>query len=148
MKGGRGNSEVLGPKAGSIGKKKAASLPLEIELKAEQDAIRIKLDGDEALVRSGEFSKWFRPEFFRGHLRQGPGPVPFLPGRIESVALVSYADSDRSLGAGLPDQFTRRPGREKWPTESVGYHTMGMPEDTNALNEGHLDEKAFLEKLP
>jgi predicted AlkP superfamily phosphohydrolase/phosphomutase len=128
-------------------KSSASPLSVPLQLEAKGDGARLTLDGHEVDLAVGRWSDWIRLRFrfagfasvegmVRANLQQGfPRPLLYLsPINIDPLApavpISAPADYAQRLAATIGD-----------------YHTLGMPEETWALNQGHLDERAWLDMV-
>lgn len=116
--------------------------PLEIELGESQ--IHCRLGGRSFTLEEGRWSDWAHLEFKVGFLRTIGGMVRFY---LESVhpefnlymTPVNFANHTKSPPLSYPL------GYGKQLAEQVGpYATLGLAEDSNALNEGLISESGFL----
>jgi len=132
------------PRRGKDGSEASAILPFS--LLREPNGVRLEIGGQRVLLRQGEFSEWIPVEFKLGRLRRASGICRFYLKRVEPE-LELYAspiniDPERpALPVSHPFVYSmylaKRLGR---------YATLGLAEDTWALNEGVLDDDAFLDQ--
>ncbi len=123
----------------------ALSVPLTLEANAA--GARLVLDGNAVDLETGRWSDWIRVRFrfagfagidgmLRANLQEGfPRPLLYLSPiqvdpRAPAIAVSAPADYAPRLAEAIGD-----------------YHTLGMPEETWALNQGHLDEAAWLDMV-
>lgn len=136
-------TEVMGPKFSSFGRKVTATLPLKIRINSDQGSVSLTLAGDSDTVKVGSFSKWFRPKFSQGFISSARGICKFYVGGINPLRLhVSPIEVDPQepvYPISNPDGYA-----SELALKSGLFHTLGMPEDTNAVGENHMDEKGFL----
>jgi predicted AlkP superfamily phosphohydrolase/phosphomutase len=129
---------------------KQASQPLTVPLSIEANGpsqVRIGLDGTELSLSVGEWSDWVPLRF----------SVAWLVGIRAMVRL--------HLVSGFPDlrlyvspinidprdavqPISSPPGYAEELAERIGlYHTLGMPEETWSLNEGMINDRAYLDMV-
>lgn len=127
-------------------KPNAPALDLPLRIAVSTDSAVIELDGETRDLRVGEWSDWW-PVRFRFGLGSIAGMVRMYlsTGYPRPSLYVSPIQADPydpvvalSSPRGFAPELAERIGR---------YHTLGMPEETWSLNQGHLDEQAFLEMV-
>jgi predicted AlkP superfamily phosphohydrolase/phosphomutase len=121
-----------------------ARTSLRISLHDTDSALTITVGDETCSLRVGQWSPWVRVRFDVGVLRHAWGTCRF---HLQSVApdLRLYAtpvqvDSfDPAFPISWPDSYAAD------LAGAIGaYGTLGIPEDTNALNDGCLEDDAFL----
>jgi predicted AlkP superfamily phosphohydrolase/phosphomutase len=141
----KATTEVLGPKFSRLGRKVASTLSLELEVNSDQGKVVLNLDKDSDTISVGSFSKWFRLEFSQGFLSSVRGICRFYLGGLNPLRLYLTPLQVDPLEPIFP--ISTPAGLGKALAEEYGlFNTLGMPEDTNALVDDHLDEKGFLEQ--
>lgn len=132
---------------GPIHPLKPESGPMQVPLTIDPDGngVRIRLDESETRLAPGEWSGWLTVRFHYF----GPAAVP---GTVRLYLASGYPDlrlyvSPIQIDPRDPVVPLSSPsGYAKDLAETIGlYHTIGMPEETWSLNEGHLDDRAWLE---
>jgi predicted AlkP superfamily phosphohydrolase/phosphomutase len=122
----------------------ALSLPLTIH--ARTDGARITIGDETRELAVGHWSDWW-PLHFKYTLGSIPGMVRVrliegFPRPLLYVSPIHADPADSALPLTSPADYARelsaRIGR---------YHTLGMPEETWSLNQGHLDEAGFLDMV-
>lgn len=145
FKNGKAVSEVIGPKVAKLTGESNATAPLEIEIIQDKNSVRLTLDGDSDTIEIGSNSKWFRPKFSVGLLSSARGICKFYLGGINPLRLhmtpVEVDPKSPVFPISAPEDFSGKLA-EEWGL----FHTLGMPEDTNAVIEDHLDEEGFLKQ--
>ena len=128
-------------------KPEAPALSVPLELTASEDGATLTVDGTPHGLRTGEWSDWIRvrfgmglfgsvPGMFRAHLSEGfPRPLLY-------ISPLQADPLDSALPISAPADFAPQlAGR-------IGtFHTLGMPEETWALDQGHLGESAWLDMV-
>lgn len=120
-------------------------LSVALEVAPRDGGVDVALDGHAVTLRTGEWSDWIPLRFsFAGvlgvhgmvrlHLN---APLPALALYVSPIQ-ADPTDPDLPISAppGYARELARRIGR---------FHTLGMPEETWSMNQGHLDERAWLE---
>jgi predicted AlkP superfamily phosphohydrolase/phosphomutase len=143
-KGGYSGS-IRGPKNTMIERGGHLELPFRLKVSG-QDSVTLEIGGDKYKLRAGEYSPWV-PLVFR---------APFgITVRGIARFLFTYTAAGLSLYMTPINIDPEQPALPiSHPTyyatylaKLLGeYSTLGMAEDTWALNEGAIDEKAFLEQ--
>ena len=125
----------------------APPLGVPLTLQANGDGARLTLDGHDVDLEIGRWSDWIRISFgfagfssvegmVRANLQQGfPRPLLYLSPinidpRAPAVPISAPPEYAQQLAVAIGD-----------------FHTLGMPEETWALNQGHLDEDAWLDMV-
>lgn len=128
---------------------KPGAPPLSVELRLEPagDRVRVRLGDADIELKQGEWSDWITVDFdyfgpasvagiVRLHLVQAYPRVELY------VSPIQIDPRDPVVPLSSP------PGYAETFAEAHGlYHTIGMPEETWSLNEGHLSDQAWLEMV-
>lgn len=122
-------------------------LNVALKLEPRSDGALLTLDGTPTTLRTGQWSGWLRLRFSAGiagsiggmtraYLREGfPRPLLYL-------APLQADPQEPALPLSAPPDYAAQ------LASRIGdYHTLGMPEETWALNQGHLDEEAWLQTV-
>lgn len=125
----------------------APPLSVPLTLEAHGDGARLVLDGHAVVLEKGRWSDWIRVRFgfagfagidgmLRANLQEGfPRPLLYL-------SPIQVDPRSPAIAVSAPADYATR------LAEAIGdYHTLGMPEETWALNQGHLDEAAWLDMV-
>lgn len=119
-------------------------IPIKIVTDAEHSRITINIDGSSYTVREREWSSWIKLRFNIGLLRHVSGICRFYLRSIKPetelyLSPIQIDPEEPAFPISYPDGYATELARE------VGnYHTLGIPEDTNALNDNCFDEEVFL----
>jgi predicted AlkP superfamily phosphohydrolase/phosphomutase len=128
------------------GKNSFLELPVEINIDQESKHISIVIDQKhEVSLKLGEWSDWVPITFKLGLMKKINGIVKFYLNELEPEfgLYMSPINLDPSKPAF---RFTNPSELSQKLYDSVGYFaTIGMPEDTKALEKGHISEDAFYE---
>ncbi|HVZ66674.1 MAG TPA: alkaline phosphatase family protein [Patescibacteria group bacterium] len=124
------------------GKKKTVRIPIEFKILG--DIVEIKIQKSLIKLKVGEFSEWVNLEFRIDFLNVKRGIAKFY---IKSVAPdlevylspINLDPISPSMAISYPENFSK-----ELSLKLGNFSTLGFPHDTWALEEGVLDEKAFL----
>ncbi len=143
---GRGWRGVIeGPTDGLNGERRSLTLPFTIEPTAT-DAAKVRLNGQVISLRLGEFTDWVTLTFKAGLGSKVKGICRLLlTEQGENCSLyvspINIDPENPALPISHPAYYA------KYLAKLIGtYCTLGMAEDTWALNEGVLNEDAFLKQ--
>lgn len=137
--------ELVGPANTLRADEKPMTLPLRVYLNGK-DSVKIEINGEKIELRVGESSEWIRITFNAGWGVKVNGIVRFFLKSIEPYfglyATPINIDPDKpALPISHPVYYSSYLAKVIGP-----YATLGLAEDTWALNEGILTEDAFLEQ--
>lgn len=124
----------------------ATPLSLPLILQFDADGAQIELGGQTRRLAVGEWSDWWPLQFEHG-LGSIPGMVRLqlistLPRPQLYVSPIQADPTEPVLPLSAPPEYAPA------LAERIGrYHTLGMPEETWSLNQGHLPEQAFLQMI-
>jgi predicted AlkP superfamily phosphohydrolase/phosphomutase len=140
------DSAIPGP-AHPLYPAQALSLPIRILRQAEADRVQIVIDGNVLSLSVGQWSDWqpihYRflgfgriPGMLRLYLESGFPKLRLYvsPVQVDPLNPAFTISAPASAAAALATRIGR-------------YHTLGMPEETWAFNQGHLDEQAWLDSV-
>ena len=135
-------TEVSGPLVSSFSWRKEAPIPMIIELFDRH--ITCNIDGKKTEVREGCWSDWVVVNFKTNFMSSITGIVKFFLKRLNKgfelyMTPVNIAPGDRTFRISAPLEYSIELNNALGP-----FATVGMPEDTNALNDGVIGEDAFL----
>lgn len=121
-----------------------SQVPMEISIAEQAPAATITIAGNSYTIREREWSDWIPLRFRLGALRHVSGACRlYLDSTKPELRLYL---SPVQVDPGKPAFPISYP--EEYATELAhsigGYSTLGIPEDTNALSDGCLDDEAFL----
>jgi len=125
----------------------AATEPFSVSVDPLESAAKIAVQGQEFVLREGEWSDWIRVEFqlvpFFGNVK---GMCRFYLKQAHPrfqlyVSPMNIDPADPALPISTPSSYSRL------LSDEVGeFHTQGIAEDTKALSDGMLDDKEYLEQ--
>ncbi|MCU1258286.1 MAG: type phosphodiesterase/nucleotide pyrophosphatase [Bryobacterales bacterium] len=121
-----------------------STVPFRLIPTATATEMRLEVGGTALTVRVGEYTPWIRLRFRTGRWRKTPGIVRFLlTSKDPEISLyltpVEIDPENPALPISHPGFYA------VYLAKLLGsFATLGMAEDTWALNEGAIDEDAFL----
>jgi predicted AlkP superfamily phosphohydrolase/phosphomutase len=137
---------ILGPRKASVsGKAEYIKIPFKVEIdKHNSDTIKVTLQEKTSELKLHTWSEWQEVTFDLGFLKKVKGIFKFyLVENADEFSLYASAVNFDPTEPFLPISAPKSYAEEL--KEELGYfYTLGMPMDTWAVNEGRLDEKAFL----
>ncbi len=125
----------------------APALTVPLQLVSENGAVRLSLGGQTRLVKVGEWSPWIHLHFDFAGAGSVAGMVRVylienFPRPLLYVSPINIDPSDPAAPITAP------PGYAAELARSIGdFHTLGMPEETWALNQGHMTEQGWLDMV-
>jgi len=118
--------------------------PLEITVDRERGRVTLSVGGQSHDIAQGQWSGWIRVRFKPVPFKQVWGICKFFPQAIDPylklyLSPVQADPQQPAFPISYPDKYAAGLAAE------VGcYATLGIPEDTNALIDGCIDDDAFL----
>jgi predicted AlkP superfamily phosphohydrolase/phosphomutase len=125
----------------------AATKPFSVAIDPLESVAKIAVQGQEFVLRKGEWSDWVRVEFqlipFFGNVR---GMCRFYLKQAHPrfqlyVSPINIDPAEPALPISTPSSYSRL-----LSDEAGEFHTQGIAEDTKALSDGMLDDKEYLEQ--
>ncbi|MBI5410327.1 MAG: alkaline phosphatase family protein [Nitrospirae bacterium] len=134
---------IPGPNIVKLTARDEAKADIDINISSDTE-IDINIDGKRFIVNKGEWSEWLEVKFKVGLMRTASGIVKFYLNRINPefelyMSAVQINPKDPAFIISSPDGYIQELANELGP-----FYTLGMPEDTKALEEGRTDEEAFI----
>jgi predicted AlkP superfamily phosphohydrolase/phosphomutase len=124
----------------------APALSLPLKMTARTDGARVELGEETRELVLGEWSDWWPVHFSYG-LGSIPGMLRMrltagFPRPLLYVSPIQADPSNSALPLSAPPEYAAE------LAERIGrFHTLGMPEETWSLNQGHLDEAGYLDMV-
>jgi predicted AlkP superfamily phosphohydrolase/phosphomutase len=137
-------TSISGPVVSRLTGRKPAEIPMKIRPDYEDSEITLEIDGSSYRVKEGEWSAWIPLKFEIGLLSHANGICRFYLTRLRPelelyLSPIQVDPSNPTFTVSYPKEYSGELARE------IGtYHTLGIPEDTNALVENRYGEEAFL----
>ena len=136
------NSQVFGP----LGNDKN---PIEkpIQIKTDTNRSIIIVDGKEYPVKVGEWSDWIKIKFKVGLMKKVSAITRAYLFSVEPefkmyLGPIQIDPENPIVDFSYPSKYSKE------LISAIGlYNTLGMPEDTNALNENAITDNVFLEQI-
>lgn len=125
----------------------APPLSIPMQLAASPDGATLTLDGQPHALKLQKWSPWIRVKYSMGLFGSVPGMLRAylsegFPRPLLYLSPIQVDPRDPALPISSPAGFSNE------LAEKVGdFHTLGMPEETWALNQGHLGEQAWLDMV-
>jgi len=146
LKDGKFNSSITGPSMGNDGKNNPLTIPIEGEIDFENEKIHLSVNKAKLTLVAGQYSPWVNLEFKAGVRKKIKGIVRFLVTEIKPdvkiyMTPINIDPEKPALPISHPFYFSIMLSKLRGP-----YATLGLSEDTWALNERVIDEGAFLKQ--
>ncbi len=137
---------ILGPGHPYTAKGDNLRIPLRIKKTARPDALSLKAQNERFDLQVGQFSRWVRLCFRAGPIKIH-GMVQFYliaaGAQVQVYMTPVQIDPERpAMKISHPSYFSDYLAKRHGP-----YGTLGLLEDTSAVNDGLLDESAFLRQV-
>ncbi len=137
---------IYGPKVKAGGSVTESTIPLKITLTPDKKDISLEFQRNKFLLQEGNWSRWQEISFKTGLFRKAYGIARFYLKSINPVfelytTPINFDPRRPPFPISYPRDYSAKLAK------NIGlYYTQGMPQDTWALTENRLDEKAFLEE--
>ena len=138
------HSRIIGPPKKGSTENDNVAVAMKIRI-VNSSTISILLQGQKVCLKVGQYSKWLHVSF-RDGLSNIAGIVRFylisvMPRLALYMTPVHISPESSSMPISYPRYFSDYIAKQIGP-----YGTLGLMEDTSALNDGVLNEEAFLEQ--
>ncbi len=136
-------THVFGPNISKLMSRELANTEMKIKVLSE-DSVEITIDDKIVLIKRGTYSGWIEVKFKLGMMKTASGIVKFYLNCVKPVfelymTAVQINPRDPAFVISTPDDYIKE------LADNLGcFYTLGMPEDTKALEEGRIDEEAFI----
>lgn len=136
------NSKVFGP----LGTDRK-SIEKSIQIKVDKNKATIIVDNREYPVNVDEWSDWIRIDFKVGFMKKVSAITKAYLFSVEPefnmyLSSIQIDPENPVVDFTYPNKYSNE------LVDAIGlYNTLGMPEDTNALNENAITDKVFLEQV-
>jgi predicted AlkP superfamily phosphohydrolase/phosphomutase len=123
----------------------AGALTLPMSIVAADNGVDLDVDGENVHLETGQWSDWVPLEFNFVGVMDVRGMVRFhlnqaLPALSLYMSPIEFDPRAPAAPISAPPEYAAA------LAERIGrYHTLGMPEETWALNQGHLGDDAWLD---
>jgi len=137
--------ELPGPPLPGNDSMKASTVPFRLRANGEDGAI-LNIDGERVELRAGQHTNWVPVSFRMGPGMKANGICRFILKRFDSevelyVSPINIDPERPALPVSHPATYSVYLSKRLGP-----YATLGLAEDTWALNESVLDDRGFLEQ--
>lgn len=136
-------SHISGPNVTKVMSREDAKVELTISV-SDSSKIEMTIEGKKMVLSCGEWSEWVEVKFNLGMMKTVTGIVKFFLNSIEPdfglyMTAVQINPKDPAFIITSPDSYIKELSND------LGYfYTLGMSEDTKALEEGRIDEDTFI----
>ena len=134
---------IIGPRVKQMGAK-AENKNVEVYFKRQDDTVEVRFQNERFRLKKSQWSDWKKVKFSLGFFKSMSGIVKFYLVQAEPelklyMTPVNIDPANQAFPITYPESY----GTEL--VDKFGlFYTLGMPMDTNALNDGVLDEAPFL----
>ena len=121
-----------------------SKVPMEIHIDEDHSTATITIQGISCAIKVGEWGDWMKLRFILGPFRNVSGICRFYlysmkPELRLYLSPIQVDPEKPAFPISYPDEYATD------LATSIGtYNTLGIPEDTNSLSDGCLDDEAFL----
>lgn len=146
LDGNRVEAQLPGPTNTFKKDRSGSFIDFQIDIDAEHPVAKITLQGQEFILKEGEWSPWKRVRFGMIPTQSVRGICLFYLKQVRPefklyVSPVNIDPGKAALPISTPKSYCEELEKMFGP-----FHTKGLPADTSALDNGILDEKEFLEQ--
>jgi predicted AlkP superfamily phosphohydrolase/phosphomutase len=139
-------TKVPGPSISTNGSNKQLYLPLQGEINIQSRELALKIGDESIQLKEGAYSPWVRLEFKAGVRKRISGIARFLATDVSSepdiyMTPINIDPEKPFLPVSHPFSYCISLSKI-----NGSFSTLGLAEDTWALNERLIDEKAFLKQ--
>lgn len=135
---------IKGPQYQAIQEIKTSSIPLII--KPKKDSLEFEIQGQKISLKKGQFSPWVRLSFKIGLLRKVSALAKFYLCSVQPeinlyLSPLNIDPQNPFYQIAFPKNYS-----QKLAQKYGNFSTLGLPHDTWALQEGILNQAAFLQQ--
>lgn len=147
LNGRRIQTYLPGPPDARNGAARPIQIPLRIELDPDNESAVVTVSGQSVRLTRNQYSEWTRVKFPVGLLRKASGICRFHLSSVSPafslyVTPLNIDPEYPAMPVSHPPHYSIYLGKLHGP-----FATLGLAEDTQALDEGALDETAFIEQV-
>ena len=149
-------TKITGPTVAKIGRAKESEIPITIRIEPEGTKVTISIDDRDYEVQEGGWSDWIHlnfdlgmfaslSDYFVNRRRHASGICRFYLVKLQPdfelyMTPIQVSPESPVFPISHPDEYAQQ------LEQSIGtYHTLGYPEDTNALGDDILTADVFIE---
>ena len=138
--------EIRGPENPASEEHEPLTVPFELKTKGEDGPATLTLQGERVELELGEYTDWVPVSFHAGLMRNVGGMTRFL--LLENNSKVRLYQMPLNIDPGSPTMPIASPLIfSTYLQKAHGrFSTLGLAEDTWALNEGILSDQAFIDQ--
>lgn len=135
---------LSGPRLAKLKTREDAKVDMTINILPDDSGVEINVDGKKINLKKETWSEWVEIKFKVGLMKTVSGIVKFylntaVPDFELYMSPVQINPKDPAFVITSPDEYINELGRD------LGlFYTLGMSEDTKVMEEGRLDEDAFI----
>jgi predicted AlkP superfamily phosphohydrolase/phosphomutase len=139
-------TQIEGPIKKGAFSSSPTSVPMEIEIPTDKKSVTLKISGKNYDISVGGWSDWITLEFKTGVLRNVTATAKayleeVTPNLKLYITSLQIDPKNPVFKISHPNEYSAE------LANSLGlFYTQGMPEDTQALNDGRISDSAFLEQ--
>ncbi len=146
IEGDRFKSRIIGPGVSENGSGKDLEIPFEGQIDYEKQSVRLNFGATAVLLKKGQYSPWTKLEFGAGLRKRVRGIARFLiiemnPDLKIYMTPINIDPEKPALPISQPAFYSAMLAKLWGP-----FASLGLAEDTWALNERVIDEGAFLDQ--
>ncbi len=136
-------SHISGPNITKVMSREEAKVDLTIDV-SDRARIKMTIEGKKLILSCGEWSEWIEIRFKLGMMKTVSGIVKFFLNAVEPefelyMTAVQINPKDPAFIITSPDSYIKELSND------LGlFYTLGMSEDTKALEEGRIDDDTFI----
>jgi predicted AlkP superfamily phosphohydrolase/phosphomutase len=140
------NTIIKGPRTKKGGKAVDVTVPIQIHLSPDGKSVTLNVQGINYLVKSNGWSDWVKINFKVNFFTKVSGISRFYLLSVNPfnmyMTTVQIDPENPVQPISYPDDYSKELARE------IGmFSTLGLPEDTNALNENRINDDVFIEQV-
>ena len=135
---------VAGPNITKIRSREEAKVDLDITISSDGNDIKLSLGNNTLSLKNNTWSPWIEVTFKLGLMKTVSGIVKFYLNRTSPdfelyMTPVQVNPKEPAFIISSPDEYIKELADE------IGlFYTLGMPEDTKAIEDGRTSEEAFI----
>ncbi|MBI4844374.1 MAG: alkaline phosphatase family protein [Nitrospirae bacterium] len=135
---------ISGPRVAKLGSREEAKADMAVKILPDASGAELEVSGKKIILKRGSWSKWVEVQFKVGIMKNASGIVKFFLNGVNPyfemyMSAVQVNPKDPAFVITSPDDYIQGLAKD------LGlFYTLGMSEDTKALEEGRIDEEAFI----
>jgi predicted AlkP superfamily phosphohydrolase/phosphomutase len=134
---------IFGPRIGKVASREEAKTKAVMNIE-DSDSVEINIEDKSVRVKKGQWSDWVEVTFKVGLMKTVTGTVKFYLSNINPefelyMTSVQINPKNPAFVISSPDSYI-----SELANDLGSFYTLGLSEDTKALEEGRIDEEAFI----